>query len=144
VTVMTSLERVRQVKFNVVPDGSRYTLEVRDLETPSVIADVFGFNSWAHVKRVFECTVEQHGYADNGSGITFPHEVAEFGETLEGIRVYNPILELTFDEFAFNELAHRYLRATLLLAQRNQDPILRSQWGKVLQAYLSQQDQPIS
>ena len=134
---MTSINRINQIKFLINPSGKGYLLEVHDIETPSVIADIFGFNSWVHVKTIFNCVTRSHGYAYNDSGITFPEEAAEFGEKQDGIKVYNPIDELEFDKDSFYLLANRYLNIVATLAKKNNDKILNTEWGKEFLEYVS-------
>jgi hypothetical protein len=133
---MINNDRVNQVKFSIRFSNTERVLEVHDVEIPSVIADIFGFNSWDHVKTIFDCIKNSHGYGSNGSGIYFPEEAAEAGESQDGVLVYNPIYELEFYKSAFYLSANRYLSAVMSLGEKNHDKMLNTMWGKEFSEYV--------
>jgi hypothetical protein len=128
---MIDFTRTDKIRFLVILSDDEYKLEVVNIKIPSVIADIFSFNSWTYVRKIFKCVTNSHGYADNGSDIMFPDEAAEFGEFQNGIKIYNPIQELEFEEESFQILANRYFAAVITLAKNNNDRILNNDWGKV-------------
>lgn len=78
---MYTIDRINQIKFLANKTSNGFTLEVIDSDIPSIIADIFSFRSWDYVKKNFSCARGSFGFGDNGSGMTFPKEAEEFGET---------------------------------------------------------------
>jgi hypothetical protein len=135
--IMNDIERVKKIQF-IVKKSDEYIFDTQDVESPSAISDIFSFNSWMHVQRIFNCSKNLHGYADNASGITFPDEAAEFGEIQAGIKIYNPIHEVELDVQAFKLLTNYYFSEIVSFAKKNNDKILKTSFGKSLLEYTSE------
>jgi hypothetical protein len=134
---MNEFLRVEKVEFLVIFSQveNDFVLDVKDSEIPSIIADIFSFQSWNHVEKIFECLKSGHGYGSNGSGIYTPKDALEDGVIQENVLIYNPIVENYFSEGLFYILVNRYLMAVLLLAQKKNDKALSSSFGKALSLF---------
>ena len=82
--------------LDIVP-AQKLSGRLVDIKSPEelfILTSTLSVYSWHSLEKVYLAVLEKHGYSYNDIGFVFPDEAAEWGESIDGIQVYNQMGEI--------------------------------------------------
>jgi hypothetical protein len=68
------------------------------------------------------------GFDFNDHGFLFPYEALELGETISGIKVFDPFEEIILSEQDFNLFVSIFLQKVILNAEKSNSIHIKADW----------------
>jgi hypothetical protein len=122
------INKIKKFEISPASKSSGKLVNIKFPEDFFILASTLSIYTWNSVEKIYKAISEKYGYSYNDIGFTFPSEAMEWGEIIEGVKVYNPMGELILTEEIFEILISKYFRALISYADINKDPVKRSSW----------------
>ncbi len=134
---------IRNLKIVSAQKSSGRLVEINFPEEFFILSSTFSIYQWSSIEKIYMAVSGKYGYSYNDIGFTFPSEAEEWGEIIEGIKIYNPMGEIFLTEGAFLIFASKYFSALVLYAKNSADSINKVSWWSGFLSFTTNLEQKV-